>query len=218
MSRTRWLIVLVLACLALGWWLSQPHERLPTAVAPGAPARTIAHGCPLPPSGVAEQPPLQSALPAPMPAFARDDAELLPRAGISIQARVLGTKDYRIDRGARYAPLDIALGWGRMADEAVLSRLQFSQGGRWFRYRWQGEPPIPHAEIIRSAANMHIIPADAHVADALAKIGKDDRVRIDGWLVDVHAGDGWRWRSSTTRDDEGQGACEIVYVCAVTLE
>ncbi|GAB1408353.1 hypothetical protein MASR1M8_22720 [Thermomonas brevis] len=223
MFRTRWLMVLVLACLALGWWLSQPRGRypapsLPTPIAATRAGSAIAHGCPLPPLVVANQPPLQSAVPGAMPAFARDDAELVPLAGFSLDARVLGSLAYRMDRESRYAPLDLALGWNRMADDAVLARLQVSQGGRWFRYRWQGQPPIPREEIARSAANMHMIPADEAVAAALAKIGKDDRVRIHGWLVEVRARDGWRWRSSTTRDDEGQGACEIVYVCAISQE
>ena len=32
------------------------------------------------------------------------------------------------------------------------------------------------------------------------------------------AADGWRWRSSLTRDDSGGGACELVYVCSITRE
>ena len=65
---------------------------------------------------------------------------------------------------------------------------------------------------------MHMVPADDAVAAALAGLRRDDRVRIDGWLVQVEAGDGWRWRSSLRRDDSGGGACELVYVCAVRRE
>jgi hypothetical protein len=43
-------------------------------------------------------------------------------------------------------------------------------------------------------------------------------VRIEGWLVEAVAPDGWRWRSSTTRDDSGNGACELIYVCSITSE
>ena len=43
-----------------------------------------------------------------------------------------------------------------------------------------------------------------------------DRVRINGWLVEANAADGWRWRSSTSRDDSGGGACEVVYVCSIS--
>jgi hypothetical protein len=44
-----------------------------------------------------------------------------------------------------------------------------------------------------------------------------DRVRIEGWLVEATAPDGWRWRSSLTREDTGNGACELVYVCAIEV-
>jgi hypothetical protein len=54
------------------------------------------------------------------------------------------------------------------------------------------------------------------VRAALDGIDAEDRVRIDGWLVQVRASDGWQWRSSLTREDAGAGACELVYVCAVT--
>ena len=63
---------------------------------------------------------------------------------------------------------------------------------------------------------MHMLPADDAVAAALGDVEAGERVRIDGWLVQVNAPDGWRWRSSLTREDSGGGACELVYVCAVT--
>lgn len=219
--RIVWLPVLVGGCLLLGWWLSQPHERHPPPAAPAGayPADAVAaRGCPLPPHAASTAVPLQTPAPAGMQPFVRGNASLQPLAGFSVEARVLGSERYRHDREAALAPLDLALGWGRMAEDAVLSRLQISQGGRWYRYRWQGEPPIPRDEIVASSANMHMIPADDAVATALERIGRDDRVRIDGWLVEARTSDGWRWRSSLTRDDQGQGACELVYVCAVSRE
>ena len=73
-------------------------------------------------------------------------------------------------------------------------------------------------EIVRSSANMHMIPADAHAARALAQVRAGDNVRIEGWLVEADAPDGWRWRSSLTREDSGSGACEVVYVCSILRE
>ena len=32
----------------------------------------------------------------------------------------------------------------------------------------------------------------------------------------IDAADGWHWRSSLTREDDGNGACELVYTCAIT--
>jgi hypothetical protein len=160
---------------------------------------------------------LQTEVPAGMTLPGVGDARLLPLAGFSIEARVLGREDYRIGREADYSPTDLALGWGRMTEDAVLSRLEISQSSRWYRYRWQDAPPIPVRDIVRSSANMHMIPADDTVAAALGRIERGDRVRIDGWLVQIEAKD-WRWRSSLTRDDSGGGACELVYVCSITAE
>ena len=63
-----------------------------------------------------------------------------------------------------------------------------------------------------------MLPANDEVARALRAVRKDDTVRIDGWLVQAEAADGWRWRSSTTREDTGAGACELVYVCRITRQ
>ena len=218
MSVRTALALLGLLC-ALVWWQA---TRAPTAPAT-TPARGIAataagSRCPMPPRTARGAAPLQSEAPAGLALPAIGNASLKPLAGFSVEARVLGREDYRLGREADYSPTDLALGWGRMTDDAVLSRLQISQGGRWYRYSWHEAPPIPVDEIVRSSANMHLIPADDVVAAALRRIERGQRVRIDGWLVEVDAGDGWRWRSSLTRDDSGGGACELVYVCSITRE
>ena len=35
---------------------------------------------------------------------------------------------------------------------------------------------------------------------------------FSGYLIEARAPDGWRWRSSLTREDTGAGACELVWV------
>jgi hypothetical protein len=154
-------------------------------------------------------------VPASLAPFRLQAATLKPLAGFSVEARVLSREDYSVGREADLSPTDLALGWGRMRDDDVLSRLDISQGGRFYSYRWEDQPPLPPPEIVRSSANMHLIPANEAAAEALRRVRKDDRVRIDGWLVEAEATDGWRWRSSTTREDSGAGACEVIYVCAI---
>lgn len=228
MSGRAWL-ALVLVVAGIGWWYSPVSPRMPhgparvdagTAVAPaagaGASAKSAPIACTLPPRVAAFAAPLQTSVPAALAPFRLPAATLQPLAGFSIDARVLSRRDYRSDREAQLAPVDLALGWGRMRDDAVLSRLTITQSARWYRYRYGGAPPIPQAEIDRSAANMHLIPGNAAIASALQDVQAGERVRIDGWLVEAQAGDGWRWRSSLTREDVGAGACELVYVCAVT--
>ena len=129
---------------------------------------------------------------------------------------MLGREDYRLGREADFSPTDLALGWDRMRDDAVLAKLKISQSGRWYHYRWLDQPPLPVDEIVRSSANMHMVPADDGVARTLRTIKPGQRVRINGWLVRIDAGDGWHWTSSLRRDDSGGGACELVYVCEVT--
>jgi hypothetical protein len=228
-NRCTWL-ALLLVVATLGWWYSpvsprKPHgyERLGpgTAVAAekaaGKPAKHApAVACTLPPRVAAFAAPLQTAVPASTGTFRLRAATLTPLAGFSIDARVLSRREYRSDREAQLAPVDLALGWGRMRDDAVLSRLTITQSARWYRYRYGGEPPIPQAEIVRSAANMHLIPGSNEIASALHDVEAGERVRIDGWLVEAQAADGWRWRSSLTREDVGAGACELIYVCAIT--
>ncbi len=126
-----------------------------------------------------------------------------------ISARVLSVRDYRSGREADLSPRDLALGWGSMMDDQVVSQIDIRQSGRW--YRWQTDSyPIPRREIETSSANMHMVPANEAVARQLNEVDEDDRIRIVGQLVDISADDGWRWRSSRTRLDTGNGACELV--------
>ncbi|QCB46096.1 hypothetical protein E5678_08745 [Hydrogenophaga sp. PAMC20947] len=136
---------------------------------------------------------------------------LQPLQKFSVEARVLGTERYSIGREAELSPLDLALGWGQMSDSAVLEKIKISQSNRFYFWRVD-EFPIPRRVIERSSANMHMIPANVAMARGLKSVRVGQVVRIDGWLVEAQASDGWRWRSSLSRDDSGAGGCEIVLV------
>jgi hypothetical protein len=133
-------------------------------------------------------------------------------AQFAISARVLSAEKYRIGREAELSPIDLALGWGRMSDSAVVERLSISQSGRWYHWRYSGSAPIPHREIETSSANMHLIPANPEVLRTLENARKGAVVTIKGYLVEARGKDGWSWRSSLSRDDTGNGACEVVFV------
>ena len=128
-----------------------------------------------------------------------------------IDARVLSRHDYRDDREAALAPTDLALGWGPMADEGVLASIEVSQNHRWYFWR-AAKLPIPAREIEHHSANVHIIAASTAAANALAGVKPHDRVRVAGKLVEVHADDGWQWRSSLSRTDTGASACELLWL------
>jgi hypothetical protein len=141
---------------------------------------------------------------------------LTPRAGFRLDARVLGRAVYRFDAGARLSPVDLHLGWHRMSDSAVIGHFRFSQRWRWAYWRAR-ELPIPEREIIASQSNMHMIPADREIERRLRRLRTGELVRIEGLLVDARRDDGWSWNTSLSRTDTGDGACELVWVTALSV-
>lgn len=152
-----------------------------------------------------------------LPEIAMAGYRITPVAEFSLQARVLSTETYHAGREADLSPVDLALGWGPMSDSAVLDRLQISQGNRFYFYRWTGRPPIPPTDIVEHSANMHMIPANDDIKRRLGKVRTGQVVSLNGYLVRVQAPDGWRWNSSMTRSDSGNGACELVWVNAFAV-
>lgn len=173
---------------------------------------SLASGCALdhPPGVLAPEPPAQTNL-SRQGAFPHGAYRILPLATFELTARVLGKERYWFDRGAELAPYDLALGWGRMSDSAVIDRLSISQSWRWYRWRAR-DLPIPLGEIVSSSANMHMVPADDLVRRTLGRVRDGDVVRITGKLIEVSGPDGFHWKSSLTRADTGNGACELVFV------
>ncbi|MEE4331367.1 MAG: hypothetical protein V2J10_10895 [Wenzhouxiangella sp.] len=162
-----------------------------------------------------DRPPVQNNLANP-PVLRVDDFAFTLLADFQLEARVLGRRDYRRDAGADLAPIDLALGWGPMARPEVVEQIDISQRGRF--YFWEVDRyPIERAAIINNSANMHLIPASPEVFSELKRAEADRQIRLRGFLVNVDREDGWRWRSSTTRSDSGNGACELILVTAAQV-
>jgi hypothetical protein len=156
--------------------------------------------------------------PTDKPAFAFKGFQIKPLARFAIDAKVLSREDYYLGREAELAPVDLALGWKRMADPAVYRQLDISQGRRWYFYHWQGAAPIPVQEIVESSANMHLIPANAAVEKTLRKAREGASIHLTGQLVQASDTTGWHWTSSLTRTDAGAGSCELVFVETAQVE
>lgn len=141
-----------------------------------------------------------------------DGYDIKALATFTVRGKVLSRKDYSRGREADLSPLDLALGWGRMSDEAVLEKIDISQSGRF--YRWYVESfPIPRREIETHSANMHLIPQYDYVKTMLDGVKEGEVVELQGYLVEVNSTtDSWYWRSSLTRNDTGAGACEVILV------
>jgi hypothetical protein len=163
-----------------------------------------------PPGVLVPDEPVQVMLPG-NTSFIHEGFFVTPLADFEIEARVLGKRRYRFDRSAPISPIDLALGWGRMSDTAIIDRFSFRQSRRWVYYRYK-PVPLSQSEINRSMANMHMIPANSRIKRQLKSVRKGEIVAITGKLVLVEGKNGFRWRSSLSRTDTGDGACEIIFV------
>ena len=162
------------------------------------------------PGPIAPKDPIQESLTS-APVYQKGGYIIRPLARFQIEARVLSRERYRFDRGAALSPVDLALGWGPMSDQAVLDQIDISQGRRFYRWRVD-QYPIPRRDIIEHSANMHMIPANDEVEKDLLAVRKGEIVLIEGYLVKATSDNGSVWTSSLTRSDSGDGACELVWV------
>jgi hypothetical protein len=140
-------------------------------------------------------------------------------ADFSLRALVLGVSPYWFDRSADLSPADFAVGWGPMSDPSIVEQFGLSQSGRFLYMRGkQYPPPIPFRELSSHVANLHMIPADAEMRKAVKAVRPQDVIVVNGYLVEVAGKDGFRWKSSVSREDAGAGACELVWVRHLSIE
>ena len=138
---------------------------------------------------------------------------LTSKASFRIRARVLLKDPYWLGRESDLSPLDLTVGWGLMSDQRILEQFEIYRGHRCF---WL-QPETNYArqkssEALRHVANIHLIPATAELEEQVKKTRRGNVVELSGKLVNVQGGDGWTWRTSLSRDDTGQGACELLWV------
>jgi hypothetical protein len=175
-------------------------------------------------SAILREPPLRPAGPFPAPRqialsepeelHAPEGHTILATDRYEVEAMVLSRRRYRFDTEAALAPVDLLLGWGPVTSPEVIAAVRFSQADRWGNYRYSNGPPIAPREIDRNASNTHIIPApgDSSLRRRVLRLRRGDSVRLYGYLVRIEGPGGWKWNSSRTRDDVGNGACEVFYV------
>jgi hypothetical protein len=146
---------------------------------------------------------------------------LTPLAHYAIAARVLSRERYYFGWRADLSPIDLALGWGALADPGVDQFIDWHQAGRWYFFDWSADSPYRNEDIIPQSANVHIIPANDNVRSVLFSIARDQVVALSGQLVRVDdrlAAESGGWSSSLSRTDTGDGSCELMYVERVVTD
>ncbi len=172
------------------------------------------------PDGVlAVEVPLQRDLDEPR-SFADRGVTFVARARYDLTVRLLRKERYRIDGAASIAPWDLAVGWGPMSDSRVLDQLEITQSGRFFYWRLRDPAHFslsPH-DLVASAGQIHAIPATSEVESQIATVRRGQLLTLHGYLVDVRGPRGFRWNTSLTREDTGDGACEIMWIEAIEMQ
>jgi len=109
---------------------------------------------------------------------------------------------------------DVCVVWGEDITNGSYRKVTFWSGEFTCSYSWSGA--LTPAFNPEKASNNHLIPADSAVAGRIGAIHVGDQIRMTGLLVDYTVTkDGqeiFTRRTSLTRGDTGNGACEILYV------
>jgi hypothetical protein len=187
----RTILALITCTIAYWWWQNRPLRHAPGVL-------------------VAQEPVQEDV--AAGKTFAVNGFKLTGVAHYIVRGRVLGRKRYHRGLQSELVPVDVALGWGRMSDQSILDQLDLTMGNRFFFYGWSGAAPIPADEIMRSAANHHVISSSNAVASTIGSLRIGSIAELEGWLVDAEGPRGFRWPTSRRRDDTGNGACELFFV------
>ncbi|MBQ7707431.1 MAG: hypothetical protein IJT72_06605 [Lachnospiraceae bacterium] len=152
------------------------------------------------------------------------EVSIYPQYTYEIEALVVHTKNYPgLGLGNKLCPRDIALAWGKVAEYNKKINFHWKQSGRWVSWQvdsYDAIDAIGGVNYVSShCSNNHLIPADKSVRRKIKKIKKGDHIKITGYLVNIDAenkrGKTFIWESSTSRDDTGDGACEVIYVTNV---
>lgn len=139
---------------------------------------------------------------------------ITPLADYDITARVLERNIYNT-AGSDLSTLDLFLGWGAMSDSARLKDLEISCALRYCLFRAPSVESLKDVE--GHVANTHTIPMTDAVQDKLDDLRVGHIVRLKGYLVRITGEGGFVWSSSLTRDDQGDGACEVMLVTEVEI-
>ena len=183
--------LLAIAAAVFSWnYVHRPIEYPPGVLIPSDPLQTATSASPI----------------------TYEDFQLKPLAYFAIDARVLHRKIYRWDRQASLVPVDLALGWGPMSDQSVLDQVSITQSMRFYWFEYKLPPPISKEEIISHSTNLHVIPATAAIAAQCKSVRVGALVHLSGDLVEATGSEIGTWRSSLSRTDTGNGACELMWV------
>src|SRR5512135_2799224 len=143
------------------------------------------------------------------------DITITQKAAYTVRGIVVGRENYRSGWNALISPADVALCWGKLAENGTYKRLKWSQGNRWYFWNAGNDFGYNNDFVAQHSSNNHLIPATPNLTKAVKSLKEGDTVEMTGHLVDVAAAkksQNFWWKSSTSTTDRGDGSCEVIYL------
>lgn len=114
---------------------------------------------------------------------------------------------------------DVGIIYGELINDEYLKNIKFSMnGGRNIRYTYKYGEWLSklggEEKLMTLCTNNHLITDNQNISNLIKYISENDYVRISGYLVNVYWDNSYL-KTSTTRDDDQNGACEVIYVTDV---
>lgn len=147
--------------------------------------------------------------------FQSGTAQLKPVAEYRLTGIIKGIKTYKRDWNSRLSPVDLVIVWGNLTRAAWDRFMTYRQHNRWYYYRYRSGFPGTESYIVTHSSNNHIIPASSNLRKALRRLQKNQAISLEGYLVKIDAmfrNRRYWWNTSLTRQDTGDGSCEVFYV------
>ena len=148
------------------------------------------------------------------------DFKFTPLAHYHVYGKVMGAARYHFDWTSSVAPVDFCIVWGGLTEPKILRQLSIHQDFRWCFWEYGADFPYDNQYIGRNMANTHIIPGSPAIGRAAGRVRSGDWIELEGELVRVEGtvgGGSVNWTSSLSREDTGNGACEVMYVTRLHL-
>lgn len=152
----------------------------------------------------------------------RTTAFIIPLATYKISARVLAKARMTGDGASDLAPYDVGLVWGDLMKDGNYRKIQTLNLQRRLVFRASNPENLKQLEkfkFMHHLSNNHLIPANSNVLKGIKSLRKYDKVYMEGYLVkcditykEMHLNP---YESSLSREDGGDGACEVFYVTKI---
>lgn len=147
------------------------------------------------------------------------DVEITFKYSYVLAGRVVDVQPYLPTKiQNKLSPIDIGVTWGFLARDEYHNTVEWSSAGtRFLTFRTNNTELTSNMNrVTQHLSNNHLIPATDELERQIKSIKEGDYIKLDGYLVDVYHTVGtngyFKWNSSISRSDGGDGACEVIYV------